>query len=209
MFPSLYAILDAELAGDRLFSSADNLASSGVEIIQYRNKAASSRVLYEECSRLIELLRGQSRFIVNDRADVAALCGAGGVHVGQEDIAAEDARATCGRERWVGISTHNLRQFEAAIQTSADYVAVGPIFATASKNNPDPVVGVDFVRRVRALTSKPSVAIGGITLENAAEVYRAGADSIAVIRDLIAAPDPASRARQFLNLASEICQSRS
>jgi thiamine-phosphate pyrophosphorylase len=209
MFPSLYAILDAELAGDRLFSSADNLASSGVEIIQYRNKAASSRVLYEECSRLIELLRGQSRFIVNDRADVAALCGAGGVHVGQEDIAAEDARATCGRERWVGISTHNLRQFEAAIQTSADYVAVGPIFATASKKNPDPVVGVDFVRRVRALTSKPIVAIGGITLENAAEVYRAGADSIAVIRDLIAAPDPASRARQFLNLASEICQSRS
>src|ERR1700683_2588327 len=175
MFPSLYAILDAELPGDRLFSSADNLASSGVEIIQYRNKAASSRVLYEECSRLIELLRGQSRFIVNDRADVAALCGAGGVHVGQEDIAAEDARATCGRERWVGISTHNLRQFEAAIQTSADYVAVGPIFATASKKNPDPVVGVDFVRRVRALTSKPIVAIGGITLENAAEVYRAGA----------------------------------
>src|ERR1700684_1342659 len=103
-------------------------------------------VLEEKAPRLFDLLRGQSRFIVTDRADVAALCGAGGVHVGQEDIAAEDARATCGRGRWVGISTHNLRQFEAAIQTSADYVAVGPIFATASKNNPDPVVGVDFVR---------------------------------------------------------------
>jgi thiamine-phosphate pyrophosphorylase len=180
MFSSLYAILDAELAGDRLFSIADNLASSGVEIIQYRNKAASSRVLYEECSRLRDLLRGRLRFIVNDRADVAAVCAAGGVHVGQEDIAAEGARAMCGSECWVGVSTHNLLQFESGIQTSADYVAVGPIFPTASKNNPDPVVGVDFVRRVRALTSKP-----------------------------IAAPDPASRARQFLNLASEICQSRS
>lgn len=208
MFPSLYAILDAELAGEGLFSIAENLASNGVEIIQYRHKAASSRFAYGQCSRLVKLLSGRSRFIVNDRADVAALCGAGGVHVGQEDIAAEDARAMYGRECWVGISTHNLTQFEAAIQTSADYVAVGPIFPTASKNNPDPVVGVDFVRRVRALTSKPIVAIGGITLENAAEVYRAGADSIAVIRDLIAAPEPGSRARQFLDMASGIHQSQ-
>jgi thiamine-phosphate pyrophosphorylase len=153
-------------------------------------------------------LRERSRFIVNDRADFAALCGAGGVHVGQEDLSVEAARAVCGNERWVGISTHNLAQFEAARQTSADYLAVGPIFATATKNNPDPVVGVDFVRRVRPMTSKPIVAIGGITLENAAEVYRAGADSIAVIRDLIAATDPASRARQFLKLANEIRQSQ-
>lgn len=208
MFPSLYAILDAELAGERCFSIAENLASNGVEIIQYRNKAASSRLLYGECSRLIELLQRRSRFIVNDRADVAALCGADGVHVGQEDIAAEDARAMYGPERWVGVSTHNLRQFKSAIQTSADYIAVGPIFPTASKKNSDPVVGLDFVRRVRALASKPIVAIGGITLENAAEVFRAGADSIAVIRDLIGSPDPASRARQFLKLASEIRHSQ-
>jgi thiamine-phosphate pyrophosphorylase len=208
MFPSLYAILDAELAGDEISSIAEALASSGVEIIQYRNKSASPRVMYAECTRFAALFRERSRFIVNDRADVATLCGSGGVHVGQEDIAAEDARAMCGRECWVGISTHNLMQFESAIHTSADYVAVGPIFATATKNNPDPVVGVDFVRRVRPMTSKPIVAIGGITLENAEEVYRAGADSIAVVRDLIAATDPASRARQFLKLASEMRQSQ-
>jgi thiamine-phosphate pyrophosphorylase len=208
MFPSLYAILDAELAGGEILSFAEGLASSGVEIIQYRNKSASSLAAYTDCVRLADLLRERSRFIVNDRADFAALCGAGGVHVGQEDLSVEAARAVCGNERWVGISTHNLAQFEAARQTSADYLAVGPIFATATKNNPDPVVGVDFVRRVRPMTSKPIVAIGGITLENAAEVYRAGADSIAVIRDLIAATDPASRARQFLKLANEIRQSQ-
>jgi thiamine-phosphate pyrophosphorylase len=208
MFPSLYAILDAEIAGDRVFSIAEVLASTGVEIIQYRNKAASTRVVYAECTRFAALFRGRSRFIVNDRADVAMLCGAGGVHLGQEDIAPEDARAICGDECWVGISTHNLAQFEAAMQSSADYVAVGPIFATATKNNPDPVVGVDFVRRVRPMTSKPIVAIGGITLENAEEVYRAGADSIAVIRELVKAPDPARRAEQFLNLAREVRGSR-
>ena len=208
MFPSLYAILDAELAGGEISSIAEALASSGVEIIQYRNKRASSLAAYTDCVRLADLLSDRSRFIVNDRADFAALCGAGGVHIGQEDLPVEAARAVCGNERWVGISTHNLAQFEAARQTSADYVAVGPIFATATKNNPDPVVGVDFVRRVRPMTSKPIVAIGGITLENAEEVYRAGADSIAVIRELVKAPDPARRAEQFLNLAREVRGSR-
>jgi thiamine-phosphate pyrophosphorylase len=208
MFPSLYAILDAELAGGEILSIAEALASSGVEIIQYRNKSASSLAAYTDCVRLADLLRDRSRFIVNDRADFAALCGAGGVHIGQEDLPVEAARAVCGNGRWVGISTHNLAQFEAARETSADYLALGPIFTTATKNNPDPAVGVDFVRRVRPMTPKPIVAIGGITLENAEEVYRAGADSIAVIRELVKAPDPARRAEQFLNLAREVRGSR-
>lgn len=209
MFPSLYAILDVEVAGDRLFSIAEALASSGVEIIQYRNKRDSSRIVHGDCARLIDLSRGRARFIVNDRADIAALCGTDGVHIGQEDIAVEDARAICGDGRWVGVSTHNLAQFEEAIKTSADYVAVGPIYPTASKSNPDSVVGADFVRRVRKLTPKPIIAIGGITLENAEGVYRAGADSVAVIRDLISAPDPARRAEQFLSLAKQVRYSQS
>jgi thiamine-phosphate pyrophosphorylase len=209
MFPSLYAILDVEVAGDRVFSIAEALASSSVEIIQYRNKTASSRVMYSDCARLIDLYRGRARVVVNDRADIATLCGAAGVHIGQEDIVVEDARAICGDERWVGVSTHNLAQFEEATKTSADYVAVGPIYPTASKTNPNPVVGVDFVRQVRELTSKPIVAIGGITLDNAEAVYRAGADSIAVIRDLISAPDPARRAEQFLSLAKQLRDSQS
>ena len=139
--------------------------------------------------------------IVNDRADVAALSGASGVHVGQEDLPVEDARLCCPPPLWVGVSTHNLEQLREAAQTSADYIAVGPVFHTGTKANPDPVVGVEFIRAARRLTRKPLVAIGGITLESAAEVFRAGADSLAVISDLIATPDPAQRAAEYLAIA--------
>jgi thiamine-phosphate pyrophosphorylase len=145
------------------------------------------------------LPRGVS-FVVNDRADVATLCDASGVHVGQEDIGVEAARTLVGPEKWVGVSTHNLEQFRAAAATSADYIAVGPVFATSSKANPDPVVGTALVRQVRKLTDKPVVAIGGITLENAGDVVAAGADSVAVISDILRAHDPGSRARQYIDL---------
>ena len=135
---------------------------------------------------------------MNDRADVAALAGASGVHVGQEDLAVEDARAVVGPGRLVGVSTHNGAQFEQAAGTSADYIAVGPIFSTSTKSNPDPVVGTEFIRQVRPLTDKPIVAIGGITLERAAEVVRAGADSVALISDILRARNPGERARQFI-----------
>jgi len=208
MFPSLYAILDASLVGNRIVPLARALAESSVGIIQYRDKRASARDMYAACTELAGVVRGRSRFIVNDRADVAMLCDADGVHVGQEDIGVEDARGVCGSERWVGVSTHNLTQLEAAIATSADYVAVGPIFATASKENPDPVVGVEFIRQARRMTQKPIVAIGGITLENAAEVYASGADSVAVIRDLAMAADPAARAAQYHEIAARTRTSR-
>jgi thiamine-phosphate pyrophosphorylase len=137
-------------------------------------------------------------FFVNDRSDVAFLAGASGVHVGQDDLDAEQARRVVGSDKLVGVSTHNLEQFERAAASSADYIAVGPIFSTASKANPDPAVGVDFIRRVRSLTDKPIVAIGGITLERAAAVIEAGADSVAVISGILSAPNPAQRARQYL-----------
>ena len=118
----------------------------------------------------------------------------------------EDARAICGgfggKDRWVGVSTHTLEQLAAADRTSADYIAFGPIFPTATKKNPDPVVGTELLRKARQMTKKPLVAIGGITLERAAEVYRAGADSLAVIRDLICAPNPGVRAREYLDVAA-------
>jgi thiamine-phosphate pyrophosphorylase len=202
VFPLLYAILDASLAGEQVWQLADELAAAGVELIQYRDKAANSRRLLERCTELASRLRGRARFMVNDRADVAAICGAGGVHVGQDDLGVEDARAICGPDRWVGVSTHNMEQFRAALATSADYIAVGPVFATTSKANPDPVVGVEFVARARELTQKPIVAIGGITAENAEAVYRAGANSIAVIRDLIAGGKPAERAAEYLRIAA-------
>jgi len=180
---------------------AQKLADAGVRLLQYRNKSASSRELFESSRRLSSLLARQGvSFLVNDRADVASVADATGVHVGQEDLSVEAARRVIGTEKWVGVSTHNLEQFERAATTSADYIAAGPVFATSTKANPDPVVGIDFIRRVRALTNKPIVAIGGITLDRAAEVIRSGANSVAVASDILRAPDPGRRARQYIEL---------
>ena len=201
VLPRLYVILDAALLTIPESESARQLVDVGVRLLQYRNKTASSRDMLESSKRLsAELMPRRVTFIVNDRADVAALAGASGVHVGQEDLGVEEARAIVGPSKLVGISTHNRAQFEQAAATSADYIAVGPIFSTSSKLNPDPVVGTEFIRHVRPLTDKPIVAIGGITLERAAEVVQAGADSIAVISDILRAPHPGERARRYVEL---------
>jgi thiamine-phosphate pyrophosphorylase len=203
VFPRLYAIIDPTLLTISELELAEALAGSGVELVQYRSKTASSRQFFEVSRNLSSFLKSRGvRFVVNDRADIALLADAGGVHVGQDDLSVEDARAIVGPGRWVGFSTHSLEQVAAADRTSADYIAFGPIFPTATKKNPDPVVGTDLLKQARRLTKKPLVAIGGITLERAAEVYRAGADSLAVIRDLIAAPNPAVRAREYLDVAA-------
>ena len=203
VFPRLYAIIDPSLLTISELALAESLAGSGVELIQYRDKTATSRRYFEVSRQLANVLGPHGvRLIVNDRPDVALLAGAGGVHVGQEDLEVADARAVVGPDCWVGVSTHTLEQLAAADRTSADYVAFGPIFQTSTKKNPDPVVGTELLRRARQMTEKPLVAIGGITLDRAAEVYRAGADSLAVIRDLICAPDPAIRAREYLEVAT-------
>jgi thiamine-phosphate pyrophosphorylase len=199
VLPRLYVILDAALLTIPDTDCAQKLAGAGVRLLQYRNKNGSTRELFDASKRLAALLLPQGvTFFVNDRTDVAALAGASGVHVGQEDLGVEAARSVIGPGKLVGVSTHNLEQFKRAAATSADYIAVGPVFATSSKANPDPVVGADFLRQARPLTDKPIVAIGGITLERAAEAIAAGADSVAVISDILLAPDPGSRARQYI-----------
>jgi thiamine-phosphate pyrophosphorylase len=203
VFPRLYAIIDPTFLAISELALAEALAESGVQLIQYRNKMGTSRQFFEISAQLSNVLNPRGvRFIVNDRADIARLANGGGVHVGQEDLDVEEARAVCGQNRWVGVSTHNFEQLAAANRTSADYIAFGPIFPTSTKKNPDPVVGTELLRQARKLTTKPLVAIGGITLERAAEVYRAGADSLAVIRDLICAPDPGAQARKYLDVAA-------
>jgi len=180
---------------------AEKLATAGVRLLQYRNKRASARELFERAKRLSSLLIPLGvTFVVNDRADVASAAEASGVHVGQEDLRAEAARLVMGVGKLLGVSTHNLNQFKDAAATSADYLAVGAVFSTSTKANPDPVVGIEFLRRVRPLTDKPIVAIGGITLERAAEAIQAGADSVAVISDILVAPDPGQRARHYVEL---------
>jgi thiamine-phosphate pyrophosphorylase len=203
VLPGLYAIIDAALATTSELALAIELAESGVTLIQYRNKNASSRQLFDSCRKFSAALAPYgARFIVNDRPDIAALTGAGGVHLGQEDLGVEQARTICGPDCCLGVSTHTLDQVRAADSTSADYIAFGPIFPTRTKQNPDAVVGTDLLRQVRQTTAKPLVAIGGITLERAPEVYAAGADSLAVISDLISAASPGARARQYLEAAT-------
>jgi len=201
VLPRLYVILDAALLTTPELECAKKLVGAGVRLLQYRNKSASSRDLFESSRRLSALLIPQGvTFLVNDRADVASLVAASGVHLGQEDLGVEEARVVMVAGKLVGVSTHNLEQFEQAAGTSADYLAVGPVFSTSTKGHPDPVVGTDFIRRVRGLTNKPIVAIGGITLDRAAEVMQAGADSVAVISDILRAPNPGQRASQYIDL---------
>jgi thiamine-phosphate pyrophosphorylase len=203
LFPALYTILDATQDASDNAPLARILAGAGVELIQIRDKKASARKIYDLSRKLAETLDpDRVRLIVNDRPDIAAMAGAGGVHVGQEDLPVEAARKICGNGSWVGVSTHNLEQVRAADRSSADYVAVGPIFLTATKENPDPAVGLELLRAAREITKKPLVAIGGITIESAEAVYRTGADSVAVVRDLISARDPAQRVREYLAIAA-------
>ena len=201
-FPPLYAILDVDQAVGGAGNLALVLSRAGVQIIQLRDKRASAPKIYEVAQKLVaSLLPAGVGVIINDRPDIAVMIGAAGTHVGQEDLPVEDARRICASPRWVGVSTHNLEQFRQAALTSADYIAVGPIFPTATKENPDPIVGLEFVRIARKLTKKPLVAIGGITVESAGAVFQAGADCVAVVQELNFASDPAARAKEFLAIA--------
>ena len=201
VLPRLYVILDAALLTVPETECAQKLVVAGVRLLQYRNKRASARELFECAKRLSSILIPQGvTFVVNDRADVAWAADASGVHVGQEDLRAEAARSVIGTGKLLGVSTHTLEQFEEAAVTSADYAAVGPVFSTSTKANPDPVVGSELIRRIRPLTDKPIVAIGGITLDRAVEVIQAGADCVAVISDILLARDPGQRARQYIEL---------
>jgi thiamine-phosphate pyrophosphorylase len=200
MLPRLYAILDASLFPDdaTLLAAAQELAAGGVTLLQYRNKSGNARQMLEQARELKRLFGGSVKLIMNDRADLCLAAEFEGVHVGQDDLSPEGARKVIGPHLWLGVSTHNPQQVTKADKTSADYIAIGPVFATSSKANPDPVVGLDGVRQARALTRKPLVAIGGITRENCRSVIDAGADSVAVISDLVTAPRKS--AEEFLRI---------
>jgi len=198
--PRLYAILDASRFSDTpaMLSVVEELQAGGVTLLQYRNKKGNARRILEDARELKLRLPKSVRLIMNDRADLCVAAGFDGVHVGQEDLSPEGARRVVGPDVILGISTHNPEQLRAADSTSGDYLAIGPVFATSSKEDPDPVVGLDGVRQARVLTSKPLVAIGGITRENARSVIEAGADAVAVISDL--SPDPRKSAEEFFRI---------
>ncbi len=198
--PRLYAILDCAHFSDTeaLCLSALELVAGGITLLQYRNKTENARQMLEQARELRRRLPSSVKLIMNDRADLCLASGFDGVHVGQDDLSPEGARKVIGKTLWLGVSTHNPEQLVAADKTSADYLAVGPVFPTPSKANPDPVVGLEGVRRARALTGKPLVAIGGITRENCRSVIEAGADAVAVISNLIR--EPRKSAEEFFRI---------
>jgi len=197
--PRLYAITDAAAARSHV-DQVRELAAAGVVWIQIRDKHADARALYEIVVAALEAVRGTaSRILVNDRVDVARAAGAHGAHVGQEDLPADAARAILGRDAILGVSTHSVAQAAATSALPVDYVAIGPVFSTSTKANPDPVVGLEGIAAVRAVVSRPLVAIGGITLERAPSVIAAGADSVAVVGDLQVGASLEGRARELLS----------
>ncbi len=198
--PRLYAILDVVCFPDagEMFAAAEELAVAGVALLQYRDKSGNARQMLQEARELRARLGASVKLIMNDRADLCLAAGFDGLHVGQDDLSPESARKIIGPARWLGVSTHNPDQLAAANQTSADYLAIGPVFATTTKANPDPVVGLEGIRRARELTRKPLVAIGGISRGNAQSVIEAGADAVAVISDLLR--DPGKSAEEFLRI---------
>ncbi len=187
--PRLYAIADGDALGpDRLPQAVETMATVGVEWIQIRAKQATDRILFELVESCLTRLDGRGASLwINDRPDVAALLPVAGVHLGQDDMPPAAAREVVGSGCWIGRSTHDLEQAEAAAtDREVDVVAIGPIFETDGKDRPDPVVGLEMLRRIRARVAKlpaikPLVAIGGIDAENLESVLAAGADTVAVI----------------------------
>jgi thiamine-phosphate pyrophosphorylase len=203
--PRLYAILDSSCfrGTGELLKAAEELAAAGVMLIQYRDKSDDPVGMLSRARELKQAIAGTKmsephgiKLIMNDRADLCLAAEFDGVHVGQDDLSPESARSIIGPERWLGASTHNHQQVTEADKTPADYIAIGPVFKTQSKASPNPVIGLEGIREARALTRRPLVAIGGITRANCRSVIDAGADSVAVISDLVR--HPCKSAEEFL-----------
>jgi thiamine-phosphate pyrophosphorylase len=208
-FPPLYAIVDADVAarcGWTVRDLARACLQGGARLLQIRAKHAGSGSLLDMCEQVVADARASGAVvIVNDRADVAALAGADGVHLGQDDLPVADVRRTFPGVRLVGLSTHAPSQVAAAVAQAASYIAVGPVFGTATKDTGYRAVGLDLVRQARQTVvdadpdgPRPVVAIGGITLERAPRVIAAGAASVAVISDLLSTGDPEARVRAYV-----------
>jgi len=198
--PRFYPIIDTAVLTPTVFSPvrvAEEAAAAGAKILQYRHKDKWTQDEFDEASAIAAVCREAGMlFVVNDRADFAQLLRAG-LHIGQDDLPPQAARRVVSGAV-IGFSTHSAAQLRMATGAPVDYLSLGPIFATTSKERPDPVVGLDGLKKLRPLTQKPLVAIGGITLANAADVLAAGADSVAIISGILPAEQDHSLLRQRL-----------
>jgi thiamine-phosphate pyrophosphorylase len=197
--PRLYPITDTRLSGLSHTEQVERLAAAGATLIQLREKAASPREFYTDALSAVRAARRLGvRVIINDRVDIALAVNADGVHLGQDDLPVSKARLLLGGGAIIGYSTHSLKQAVEASSEPVDYIAIGPVFQTVTKENPDPVIGLEGVAEVRPRINKPLVAIGGITLDRARSVIGAGTDSLAVISDLYRAGDIEGRVKAYL-----------
>jgi thiamine-phosphate pyrophosphorylase len=189
--PKIYPITDTRLSGLSHTAQVERLIDAGAKLIQLREKRGAAREFFEDAAAAIELARRNSvKIIINDRVDMALALKADGVHLGQDDLPPAKARAILGEKAIIGFSTHNIEQAIEAVKLPIEYVAIGPVFATRTKENPDEVVGIEGVRKVRAaIGGFPLVAIGGISAENFREVFEAGADSLAIIESILSPPE--------------------
>jgi thiamine-phosphate pyrophosphorylase len=196
----LYVILDPSVCPDRSLTDVlKEAATAGARLFQYRNKSASMKEAYAEALLLRKVaLDAGVTFIVNDRCDLALAVDADGVHLGQEDLPLDLARNVMGPDKLIGISTHNLNQVREATAGKPDYLGFGPIFKPGSKQDHDPVVGLEGLRAMRGLTSLPVFAIGGIQIDQAGEVTRTGANGVAIISAILKAPDISHAVKSFL-----------
>jgi thiamine-phosphate pyrophosphorylase len=193
--PRLYAVADGGFGNPVELARA--LFDGGARLVQIRHKGVPTRILMNEVDEVLKYAPGNSQVIVNDRADVARLAGAAGVHLGQEDLPPSSARFVLAERQILGYSTHNLAQALAADNEPVDYIAVGPVFATATKENAAPVLGLERLREICLQVRKPVVAIGGITLASAQEVLNCGVASVAVIGDILRCEDVRDRTREW------------
>lgn len=199
--PKIYPITDTRLSGLSLVEQVRKLIAGGAKLVQLRDKNASPRDFYEQAVECVRIAHEHSvRVIINDRVDIALTANADGVHLGQDDMPPENARVLLGVNAIIGFSTHSVEQAKRAKDLPIDYIAVGPIFATATKENPDPVVGLDGLNAVKAVGGDmPIVAIGGINETNIHSVFAAGGDSAAIIGSVIS--DPEKITSQFARLS--------
>lgn len=196
LLPRLYAVADGTF-GDPVQLALD-LFEGGATLVQIRHKGADSRTLAGEVDAVLKLAPGNARVIVNDRADIARVAGSAGVHLGQNDLCPPLARTVLVDGQVIGYSTHSLSQAMDADAAAADYIAVGPVFATSTKKNAAPEIGLERLREICSRVRKPVVAIGGITLESARDVFNCGAASVAVIGDLLKHGNVVDRTRDWV-----------
>jgi thiamine-phosphate pyrophosphorylase len=199
--PRLYAIADASFGNPATLAGA--LFDGGARLVQIRSKEAGARELLAQVETTLKAAPPGVRVLVNDRVDVALLTRAHGVHLGQDDLPPAHGRNILGENFVIGLSTHNMEQALEANQMAVDYIAVGPVYATATKKDPDPVLGIETLQQICCCVEKPVVAIGGITIDTAQEVFAAGAASVAVISDLLRSDSIAGRVRAWLERYGE------